>query len=103
MRKGAASSKFRPNSRCVSSLIIFDLSGPALDSTARVECHEIAVQGGHKYFVVEDRRPAIDVAEADRVVVLRDRPLPRPQFTPGAQVERGGGVWPGDVHNTVDH
>src|SRR5690348_8677709 len=42
------------------------------------------------------------MAEADGVIVRRDRAAPGPKGTTGAAVHRRGGVGPGEVQNAVD-
>ena len=56
-----------------------------------------------KSLIVEDGGAAIHTAEANGLIVLRDWPLPDPDFAPGLRVESGRAIRGSDVHDAVDN
>src|SRR5689334_22045655 len=82
-------------------MVILDLGGPALGPAADVEGDEVAIERGYVEVFVENGGATVDPSKTDGLIVGGDRTLPGPQLAAGAQVERGGSVWAGDVHDSV--
>ena len=91
----------RRQGHAVSGFVVFDLYGPALEAALGVERDQVAIERGDEDLIVENRGAAIHPAEANALVVLRDRALPGPQLAPGADVERRRGIGAADVHHAI--
>ena len=92
----------RRERQAVAELVVLDLGGPTFDAALQVERDEVAVQGRDEELVVEDGGPAVDMTEADRLVVLGQRPAPLPELAAGADIERRRRVGRGHIHHAVD-